>query len=110
MFPAKEIWHQFQDKAVRKFPQLGDISCRSALTVHRGTEHASPIARPVMVLGVDAPGAGHAKFHDLMVTQDYFDSLSDGVKKHLVCRVVDELVPVTQKHDIEGLVMGADPS
>ncbi len=30
---------------------------RSALTIHRGTEHASPIARPVMVLGVDAPGA-----------------------------------------------------
>lgn len=109
MFPGKDIWPVFQSKAVRKFPKLGDISCRSALTVHRGTEHASPIARPVMVLGVDAPGAGHAQLHDLMVTQGYFDSLPDSVKKHLVCRVVDELVPVTQKHDIEGLVMGADP-
>jgi hypothetical protein len=109
MFPTKEIWPQFQSKAVRKFPQLGDISCRSALTVHRGTEHGSQIARPVMVLGVDAPGAGHAELHDLMVTQTYFDSLPVSVKEHLVCRVVDELVPVTQKHDIEGLVMGADP-
>lgn len=109
MFPGKDIWPVFQSKAVRKFPKLGDISCRSALTVHRGTEHASPIARPVMVLGVDAPGAGHAQLHDLMVTQGYFDSLPDSVQKHLVCRVVDELVPVTQKHDIEGLVMGADP-
>ncbi len=31
---------------------------------------------------------------------------SDG--DHQVCRVVDELVPVIQKHDIEGSVMGAD--
>ena len=62
------------------------------------------------MLGVDAPGAGHAELHDLMVTQDYHDALPDGARKHLVCRVVDELVPVTQKHDIEGLVMGADPS
>jgi hypothetical protein len=23
-----------------------------------------------------------------------------------VCRVVDRLIPITQKHDIEGLVMG----
>ena len=109
MFPEKEIWPQFQDKGVRKCPELGDISCRSALTVHRGTEHLSPIARPVMVLGVDSPGAGHAELHDLMVTQDYFDALPESVKQHLVCRVVDKLVPVTQKHDIEGLVMGADP-
>ena len=77
--------------------------------MHRGTEHASPIARPVLVLGVDAPGAGHAELHDLMVTQTYFDALPDLVKEHLVCRVVDTLEPVIQKHDIEGLVMGADP-
>jgi hypothetical protein len=109
MFPPKEIWPQFQNLATRKFPQLGDISCRSALTVHRGTEHGSPIARPVMVLGVDAPGAGHAELHDMMVTQDYFDALPLAVKQHLVCRIADVLVPVTQKHDIEGLVMGADP-
>jgi Phytanoyl-CoA dioxygenase (PhyH) len=110
MFPSKDIWPMFLERAVRKYPQLGDISCRSALTVHRGTEHASPIARPVMVLGVDAPGAGHAELHDLMVTQNYFDRLPLSVRKHLVCRVVDKLVPVTQKHDIEGLVMGADPA
>jgi hypothetical protein len=45
-----------------------------------------------------------------MVTQDYHDSLPESVRKHLVCRVVDKLVPVTQKHDIEGLVMGAEPN
>jgi hypothetical protein len=106
MFPAKDIWPKFAALGVRKFPQMGDISCRSALTMHRGTAHASPIARPVMVLGVDAPGAGHAALHDMMVTQAYFDALPAIVRDHLVCRVVDKLVPVTQKHDIEGLVMG----
>ena len=95
-------------KGVKKYPQMGDISCRSALTVHRGTAHPSPIARPVLVLGVDAPGAGHDKLHDLMVTQDYYDALPAQVRDHLVCRVVDKLVPVTQKHDIEGLVMGVE--
>lgn len=61
-----------------------------------------------MDLGVDAPGAGHAALHDMMVTQRYHDALPAEVRKHLVCRVVDKLVPITQKHDIEGLVMGAE--
>ena len=108
MFPDKSEWPRFAERAVRKYPERGDISCRSALTIHRGTQHDSPIARPVLVLGVDRPGAGHAELHDLMVTQDYYDALPQQVRDHLVCRVVEELVPVTQKHDIEGLVMGAD--
>jgi hypothetical protein len=108
MFPDKAEWPRFAERAVRKFPERGDVSCRSALTIHRGTQHDSPIARPVLVLGVDQPGAGHAELHDLMVTQDYYDALPQQVRDHLVCRVVDELIPVTQKHDIEGLVMGAD--
>jgi hypothetical protein len=108
MFPPRDVWDQFAALGVKKYPAMGDISCRSALTVHRGTAHPSPIARPVMVLGVDAPGAGHDKLHDLMVTQNYYDALPAQVREHLVCRVVDELVPVTQKHDIEGLVMGVE--
>lgn len=106
MFPPKEIWDRFESLGVRKYPQMGDISCRSALTIHRGTAHPSPIARPVLVLGVDAPGAGHSALHDLMVTQDYYDALPQSVRDHLICSVVDKLIPVTQKHDIEGLVMG----
>ena len=108
MFPDKAEWPRFAERAVRKYPERGDVSCRSALTIHRGTQHDSPIARPVLVLGVDRPGAGHAELHDLMVTQDYYDALPQQVRDHLVCRVVGELIPVTQKHDIEGLVMGAD--
>ena len=108
MFPSKDIWPKFAELGIRKFPQMGDISCRSALTMHRGTTHASPIARPVMVLGIDAPGAGHAALHDMMVTEVYCDALPNIVRDHLVCRVVDELIPVIQKHDIEGLVMGTE--
>jgi Phytanoyl-CoA dioxygenase (PhyH) len=108
MFPDRETWGRFAERAVKKYPQMGDISCRSALTVHRGTAHPSPIARPVLVLGVDAPGAGHEALHDLMVTKDYHDALPAQVRDHLVCRVVETLVPVVQKHDIEGLVMGED--
>jgi Phytanoyl-CoA dioxygenase (PhyH) len=108
MFPEPELWQRFAERGIRKYPEMGDISCRSALTVHRGTDHASPIARPVLVLGVDAPGAGHAAMHDMMATRAYYDGLPALLRKHLVCRVVDELKPITQKHDIEGLVMGTE--
>lgn len=107
MFPDKSQFPRYQALGTRKYPQRGDISCRSALTMHRGTAHASMIPRPVLVLGADAPGAGHDKLHDLMVTTDYHAALPSQLRDHLVCRVVDKLVPVTQKHDIEGLVMGA---
>ena len=61
-----------------------------------------------MVLGVDAPGAGHSALHDMMVTKDYFEGLPEIVRQHLVCRVVEAIVPISQKHDIEGLVMGVE--
>jgi hypothetical protein len=108
MFPDRSLWQRFNEKATRKYPQMGDVSCRSALTMHRGTAHPSPIARPVLVLGVDAPGAGHAALHDMTVTHEFYEALPDSVRKHLVCRAVDKLEPITQKHDIEGLVMGSE--
>ncbi len=108
MFPPKDGWPRYATLGVRKFPQVGDISCRSALTIHRGTEHASPTSRPVLVLGVDAPGAGHAALHDMQVTPEFHEALPESAREHVVCRVVDELEPIVQKHDIEGLVMGAD--
>ena len=51
MFPDPDLWTRYEERAMRKYPQMGDISCRSALTVHRGTPHPSPIARPVLVSG-----------------------------------------------------------
>ncbi len=108
MFPDRALWPRYAERGVRKYPRAGDVSCRSALTMHRGTAHPSPVARPVLVLGVDAPGAGHAALHDMMVTRAWHDRLPGAVRSHLVCRVVEALVPITQKHDIEGLLMGTD--
>jgi hypothetical protein len=107
MFPAKSEWPRYEELGQLKLPQMGDISARSALTIHRGTANQSEQSRPVLVLGVDAPGAGHAELHDMMVTREFFATLPDQVRHHLHARVVDELVPIVQKHTIEGLVMGA---
>ena len=57
MFPDKETWPSYAAKAQRKLPQMGDISARSAFTIHRGTQHDSVMPRPVLVLGLLAPGA-----------------------------------------------------
>ncbi|NAZ81161.1 phytanoyl-CoA dioxygenase [Kineococcus sp. R8] len=106
MFPPKSAYARYEERAVRKFPQRGDVSARSALTIHRGTRNLSEKARPVLVLGVDAPGAGNAEHHDTAVTRGYWERLPERVRAHLRCPVVDELTPITQKHTIEGLVMG----
>jgi hypothetical protein len=106
MFPAKELHERFQGLAQRKFPQRGDISVRSALTIHRGTKNESQKSRPVLVLGVDSPGAGNAEAHDMAVTRKFYDTLPQRVRDHLVCPIVETLTPITQKHSIEGLMMG----
>jgi hypothetical protein len=109
MFPPREAWDRFAERAERKFPRMGDISCRTALTLHRGTAHASPICRPVLILGVVRGADANPDEHDLAITRPFFDSLAPSVRDHLLCRVVDELEPISQRHDIEGLVMGEDP-
>jgi hypothetical protein len=108
MFPPREEWPRFAAFGQRKFPRRGDISCRTALTIHRGTEHASSVARPVMILGVVAGEVANPDEHDLELTRPFYESLPPILRDHLLCRVVDELHPITQRHDIEGLVMGAD--
>lgn len=106
MFPPKSHYGRYEERAVRKYPQRGDISCRTALTIHRGTRNESAKPRPVLVLGVDGPEGNNGDRHDTAVTRPFWDSLPERVRAHLDCPVVDELVPVTQKHTIEGLVMG----
>ena len=103
MFPPSEEAPRYEALAVRKYPKRGDVSARSALTIHRGTPNMSGTSRPVLVLGVDAPGAGHDALHDPMATPAYWEALPDAVRRHLNCRVVDELVPIIQKHQIDGL-------
>jgi hypothetical protein len=104
MFPPKHLWPRYIARAQQKMPQMGDMSVRSALTIHRGTANRSDQPRPVMVVGVDAPDATNAQHHDLQVTQGYLDSLPPQVRDHLTYRVADALKPIIQHHTIEGLL------
>ena len=106
MFPPRSHYPRYVERAVRKYPQRGDISIRSALTIHRGTKNQSQLARPVLVFGLEAPGGETVVEHAPRVTRDFYESLPQVVKDHLKCPIVDELVPIVQKHTIEGLVMG----
>jgi len=107
MFPPRALWPRYIARAVRKMPQMGDMSARSALTIHRGTANRSDEARPVLVVGVDAPDATNAAHHDLQVTKAYRDALPPRVRDHLTCRVVDRLETIVQHHVIEGLLTPA---
>jgi hypothetical protein len=104
MFPPRELYPRYESRMVRKMPQMGDMSARSALTIHRGTANRSAVARPMLVVGVDAPDATNANHHDLQVTRDYYEALPARVKDHLTCRLVERLATVVQHHVIEGLL------
>jgi hypothetical protein len=106
MFPPKSLYPRYEARAQRKMPKMGDLSVRSALTIHRGTANRSDKSRPVLVLGADAPDAHNAERHDMQMTPAYHALLPDEVRRHLACRIVDRLEPIVQGHTIEGLVMG----
>src|SRR4051794_37622464 len=89
MFPPRSLYPRYLQRAQRKMPSMGDISARSALTIHRGTANRSDKARPALVLGADAPTARNAERHDLQLSRAYYDALPDALKAHLTCRVVD---------------------
>jgi hypothetical protein len=107
MFPPRELWPRYEERKVQKLAQMGDISARSALTVHRGTANRSDVPRPVLVVGVDALDATNANHHDLQVTEGYAAALPPRVLDHLTYRMVDKLETVEQHHVIEGLLKPA---
>ena len=106
MFPPESLYPRYEQRAQRKMPKMGDISARSALTIHRGTANKSEKKRPALVLGVDAPDATNAERHDLQFTHEYYATIPEDLRRHLTCRVVKELEPIVQAHTIEGLMMG----
>lgn len=108
MFPPRSLFPRYEQRAQFRMPQRGDISARSALTIHRGTANRSDRARPVLVVGVDAPDARNAERHDIQVTQAYLDSLPEEVRRHLGGRVVERLEDIEQAHAIEGLLSASD--
>lgn len=106
MFPPKSMYPRYEARAQRKMPRMGDISVRSALTIHRGTANTASRSRPALVVGVDAPDARNAERHDLQFTRAYHAAMPESLRRHMACRVVDVLEPIVQAHTIEGLVMG----
>jgi Phytanoyl-CoA dioxygenase (PhyH) len=106
MFPPKSFYPRYKERAQQKMPKMGDISVRSALTLHRGTANHSNKSRPVLVLGVDAPDAKNAERHDFQFSRAYYETLPELLTQHLTCRVVEKLEPIVQGHTIEGLMMG----
>lgn len=106
MFPEPRLWPRYEARRQARLAQMGDISARSALTIHRGTANRSQTARPVLVLGVDAPDGVNSARHDLQLTRQYAASLAPEVLRHLDARLVDRLEPIVQEHTIAGLLMG----
>lgn len=104
MFPPRLLFPRYEARMQRKLPQRGDIAARSALCIHRGTANRSTSARPVLVVGVDAPDATNAGLHDLQVTPAYLAGLPARVRDHLTFRVVDRIETIVQNHIIEKLV------
>jgi hypothetical protein len=110
MFPPKDTWSRFEELRTQRLAQLGAVSARSGLTVHRGSPNRTTVDRGVLILGVVAPEDPTPDHHRLTMTRRYHAALPGQVREHLRVRLVDELPqqPV-QEHDIEGLVMGAEP-
>lgn len=107
MFPPRSFSPRYEQRASRRMPKMGDISARSALTIHRGTANHSQKSRPTLVLGFDAPDARNSERHDLQITRGYIETLPEEVRRHLKYRLVNGLETIVQAHTIEGLVMGA---
>jgi hypothetical protein len=108
MFPRPEDYGPYQERASRRYPRRGDVAARTGLTIHRGTKNHSDRSRAVLILGAVTGDTdpNDIEVHDLVLTRQYFSTLPAEVRRHLRYTLVDELAPIVQKHDIEGLMMG----
>jgi hypothetical protein len=107
MFPPRSRWPAFERLASRRFPHRGDLSARTGLALHRGTTNHADRSRPVLVLGVVTAAGEQSDVHQLAMTHGFHDRLPESVRHRLRVALVDELEPIVQRHDIEGLRMGA---
>jgi hypothetical protein len=107
MFPRPEHCARYEERASRRYPRRGDVSARTGLTIHRGTENHSDRSRAVLILGVVSGDTDTSDIiHQLILTRRYYDTLPETLRRHLRYTLVDELAPIVQQHDIEGLLMG----
>jgi hypothetical protein len=107
MFPPRELWPRYIERAERKLPKRGDISARTGLTIHRGTANRSNESRPVLILGVVAADCTDAERHILQMTPGFAETLPGEVREHLFFRPIERTGPIVQHHMIEGLLEAA---
>ena len=107
MFPPRELWPRYIERAERKLPNRGDISARTGLTIHRGTANRSNEPRPVLILGVVAADCTDAERHILQMTDAFAETLPGEVRAHLFFRPIERTGPIVQHHMIEGLLEAA---
>jgi hypothetical protein len=105
MFPPPEVAERYSALGSLRHPRRGDVSVRTGLTLHRGTRNLAGKPRAVLILGVAAPEVD-TSVHGLVATRRWLDTVPAPVREHLDVTAVDELTPIVQRHDIEGLVMG----
>lgn len=96
---------RYAGRLERRMPKRGDVSIRSGLAIHRGTENTSPHPRPVMILGVMDARYDTFADHELTMTPDYYQSLPADVQAHLSrCTLSDELKPIVQDYALDFLL------
>ncbi len=99
------MYERYLGRLERRMASRGDVSVRTGLTIHRGTQNTSARPRPVMILGVMGAGFETFAHHDFSMTRDYYDRLPDGLKAHLRrCTVSDRLHPVVQDYVLDFLL------
>ncbi len=99
------MYGRYVDRLESRMPKRGDVSIRTGLTVHRGTDNISSLPRPVMILGVMAAQYETFADHDFTMTRDYYESLPAEVKQHLRrCELADELEPIEQDYVLDFLL------
>ncbi len=108
MFPDRDRWPAYSAVSRLRCASLGDVSVRTGLCIHRGTANRSSIMRPVLILGMVTPEVETEHAHTLELTHAYLERLPHDVRSCLRCTAVDRLVPMIQRHDIEGLMMGGE--
>jgi hypothetical protein len=123
MFPVGEKKEEYNKRMVPRLAKRGSVSARTGLTLHKGSQNNGRI-RQVLILGVVSPeDRAHSETTQelapdyipptLKMSQAFYDSLDDALKKHLRCEIVADttahLPPLKTPHSIEGLVMGNAP-
>lgn len=103
MFPPVETYSKYEQISRKAYPKLGDMSCRTGLAVHRGTEHNASVPRPVLIIGVIARLLAAENPHKVRMTKAFYEKLPKSVQERLLVHLTDEIEPIQQEHDIEGL-------